>query len=908
MPLQPGTRIGPYEILSALGAGGMGEVYRARDPNLRRDVAVKVLPDLVAADPVLLSRFEREVRALAALNHPNIAQIYGVERTGATPAFAMELVVGDTLGDRIARGPLAVAEALPIARQIAEALEAAHEAGIIHRDLKPANIKVRPDGTVKVLDFGLAKGLEAEPEPGPAGTVTSLRTVGSPGAATAHGIVLGTAAYMSPEQARGLPVDKRTDIWAFGVVLYEMLTGARPFDGDTMSDTLAAVLTGDADLSRLPRGVPAEVRGLIGRCLQRDVKWRLRDMGEARITLSASPDPGPNGLATRAKPASSLQRRARLWIAVVLLVALAGLAPQWMRPRGDRTGQPLITVGIDSGGETPLAGVGWIGQHWVGPTSVLSPDGRQLAFIARGPAGGRWQLYVRRLDELQARPLIGTEGAYAPFFSPDGRSIGFFGGGRLMTVALGGGAVTAVCAAQDGRGATWTEDGTIVFAPRPEGPLYRVPAGGGTPEPATTLDRASGETSHRWPQALPGRAGLLFTATSGSTGSSTIVVWSASRRRALVQSGLFGRYLAGDYLLYLQDGKLFSAPFDLERLELTGPPVVVVESVAHTAINGSAQFSLSDNGLLVYRRARSPHRVLQWMDPSGQVQPIRGLPANYQELRFSDTGTHLLLVIADGAQSDVWVYDLARDTIARLTFHPDNDWSPIWSPDGRHVVYGSWRADVGTFNLFLQRTDGTGEPVRLTTSRNGQLPIEWHPGGQYVLFSEQRPGTGQDLMLLSLERTPTGDVRAGRAAPVLQSAANESAGEFSPDGRWLAYASDESGRSEVFVQPFPGPGGRWQVSVEGAEWIEWRTNDQLFYGRSEEVVMAVPYRVDGRTFAAGKPRIWLRIPPGVSWVDPAPDSTRAAVIRTEDTRGDSVVLMLNFLDHLRRLHSSGVRP
>ena len=896
-----GTSIGPYRVLARLGEGGMGEVYRALDTRLGRHVALKILPEPLATDADRLARLRREAQVLASLNHSNIAAIYGVEEAEGRIALALELVEGEDLEARLARGPLAMDEAIAIARQIAEALENAHESGIIHRDLKPSNIKLTSDGAVKLLDFGLAKAFagdttkQASPSESP--TLTRHATEG--------GMILGTAAYMSPEQARGKQVDKRTDIWAFGVVLYEMLAGRPLFKAETVSDTLAAVLTHDTDLSALPAGTPPAVRALIRRCLQRDAKLRLRDIGEARVTLSdpyADADPAKTG----SKPPEPIApwRRTVAFGGLLILIALAGLLVQLAMSREQPAGAPPLTVGIDAGGDTPLAGVGWIGLRWVGPTAVLSPDGRLLAFIARGPSGGRWQLYTRRLDELQAKPLAGTDGAYAPFFAPDGRSIAFFASGRLMKVALNDGSVTIICPAEEARGGAWADDGTILFAPRPEGPLYRVSSNGGTPTPATTLDVASGEVTHRWPQALPGGKAFLFTAhtQANASGSGAIVAWTvADGRRTVVHPvGFFGRYAPSGHLLYLHDGKLFAAPFDLEGLQVTGRSVPIVEEVAHALINGTAQFSFSNTGLLVYRRGRSPDRLLQWMDQAGQVQPLRGVPADYQEVRFSEDGTRLVLVIGDGPQSDVWVYDIGGDTMSRLTFHPDNDWSPIWSPDGRHVVYGSWRADAGTFNLFLHRTDGSGEPMRLTTSRNFQLPIEWHPDGRQLLYAERRQQTGQDLMLLPLAPAPGGGWTAGTPTPLLTSAANEMAGEFSPDGKWLAYTSDETGRSEVYVQPFPGPGGRWQVSTEGAEWVEWRANDQLLYGRSEEVVMAVPYRVVGRTFQAAKPRVWMRIPSGVSWVDPAPDSPRAAVIRSEDPRRESMVLIVNFFDRLRK--------
>jgi Tol biopolymer transport system component len=908
MSLTPGTRLGPFEITSLLGVGGMGEVYRARDSKLKREVALKVLPADVSSDPDRLARFQREAEVLASLNHPHIAQVYGLEQAVAGTALVMELVDGEDLSQRIARGPIALDEAWPLARQIAEALEAAHDAGIIHRDLKPANIKVRPDGTVKVLDFGLAKEIETgagKRESGVGGTL-SAPAITTP-AMTMRGVILGTAAYMSPEQARGRPVDKRSDIWAFGVVLYEMLSGRRPFDGDSVTDALAAVLTREPDYAALPAAVPRSVSTLLRRCLDRDVRTRLRDIGEARVLLST-----PNRILDEApeRPLAAAQapiprwRRAVSWAALALGAAAAGIW-FWSTPRVTSADAPLLSLGIEGGGDTTLAGAGWAGLNWVGPTVVLSPDGRAMVFIARGSAGGRWQLYFRRLDELNARALAGTEGAYAPFFSPDGGSIGFFAGGRLLKVVLAGGTVTPITAVEEARGGAWAPDGTIVFAPKPDGPLFRVSAEGGPITPVTALN-SEGETTHRWPQVLPGGTAVLFTSHDdrGTSREGTIEIQplAGGSRTIVHKGGLFGRYVNSGHLLFLRDGQLFAAMLDLSRLALAGPPTPVVGDVAHAMTNGTAQFSVSDNGLLAYRRARNVERVLQWMNFAGQFESIRSVPAEYQEMRFSPDGTRALLVIAEGAQSDVWVYDLAGDRLSRLTFHPDNDWSAIWSPDGRFIAYGSWRADAGTFNLFVHRADGTGEPQRLTTSRNHQLPVEWHPSGRYLLYTEERRGTGSDLMALPLEPTPGGAWSPGTPGVLLGTPANELAGEFSPDGRWVAYTSDDSGRAEVYVQPFPGPGGRWQVSTEGAEWVEWYKD--LMYGRSEEVVMSVPYRVEGQTFVAEKPRVWMRIPPGVLWLDPAPDASRAAVIRSEEARRESMVLLLNVFDHLRRTAGS----
>ena len=877
----------------------MGEVYRARDTRLERSVALKVLPETVAGDPQRLARFRREAQILASLNHPHIAAVYGFEEAHGQLAIGLELVEGEGLDDRIARGPVALDDAIRIMREIAEGLEAAHERGIVHRDLKPANVRLTPDGSVKILDFGLAKAWD--PELPAVETASNAPTLAHH--STNAGMILGTAAYMAPEQARGGPLDKRADIWAFGVLFVELLTGRRLFEGATLSDTLAAVLTRDPDFSALPPATPTAIRTLLSRCLQRDVKTRLRDIGEARIALA-----DPSVRASDSVSAPDRRGRGwplRRWLPVTLLALVVGAAAGALAPRAASRVTPsnaeLLTLGIDAGGDTPIAGVGWIGLNWVGPTAVLSPDGQMLVFIARGPSGGRWQLYLRRLDELKARHLPGTEGAYAPFFSPDGASVGFFSGGQLAKIALDGGTVTPLCPADEARGGAWREDGTIVFAPRPDGPLLSVSSNGGAPVQLTTLDPTSGETTHRWPQVVPGTGTLIFTAHADAGSAGSVIARTADGQRRLLHRGaLFGRYAPSGHLLYVNEGTLFAAPFDVNTLAVTGRAVPIVDDVAHALLNGTAQYALSNTGLLAYRRARSRNRVLEWMDPSGEVRPLRTVAAEYQEARFSEDGGRLVLVIGEGSQSDVWIYDIARDAMTRVTFHPDNDWAPIWSPDGGRVAYSSWRQGVGTFNLFLQRASGGGEPQRLTTSRNRQMAIEWHPDGKYILFSEERAGTGFDLMLLPV-KVIGGEVTAGTPRPVLESPANELAGEFSPDGRWLAYTSDQTGRSEVFIQPFPVPGGRWQISTEGAEWVEWRGNGQLFYGRSEEVVMRVPYRIAGNTFVSEKPQVWMRIPPGVSWLEPSIDGLRGAGIRSEDARPESMVLVVNLFDYLRRI-------
>jgi len=898
MPLSPGDRLGPYTVTSAIGRGGMGEVFKARDTRLNRDVAIKVLPELFASDPERLARFEREAQVLASLNHANIAQVYGV--IDQPPALTMEFVDGEDLAERLARTPLSVDDAIAIARQIAEALEAAHERSIVHRDLKPANIRLTAAGQVKILDFGLAKVWDTEGSD--LSSASDSRTVAHH--STSAGLILGTAAYMAPEQARGLAVDKRADIWSFGVVCFEMLSGRRLFEGATLSDTLAAVLTQEPDLSALRPQTPDALRTLLSRCLQRDAKLRLRDIGEARIALA---NPSATG-ATLPRDRVRWSWLPARWLSPAVIALLAGLAgwavasfgrPISFAESPSNTG--LLTLGIEAGVETQVAGVGWVGLNWVGPTAVLSPGGEMLVFQARGPSGGRWQLYARRLDELKARALPGTEGAMAPFFSPDGASVGFFAGGYLSKVALEGGAVTRLCPTDDARGGAWSDDGVIAFSPKNEGPLFTVSATGGNPSPLTTLDTASGETTHRWPQFLPGGRIVIFTAHGATGGNGVVIAQDADGRRTVLQRGaVFGRYAPSGHLLYLNEGKLFAAPVDVRRLAVSGPAVPVVDDVEHAMINGTAQYSTSNTGLLLYRRAQSRDRLLEWMEPSGEMRTLRNGAAEYQAAWFSPDGTRLLLVIGAGAQSDIWTYDIPRDALTRLTFHPDNDWSPVWSPDGKYIVYSSWRADVGSFNLFLQRASGGGEPQRLTTSRTRQFPTSWHPDGTHILATEYEGGTSGTLMLRPIDITPEGVGRSGDARPLVDTG-NVSAATFSPDGKWMAYVSDESGRSEVYVRPFPGLGARWQVSAEGAEWVSWRPGGHLFYGRSGELVLRVPYRVDGSTFVAEKPQLWMRIPAGVAWVDPSIDGTRAAAIRSENARPESMVLVVNFFERLRRL-------
>ncbi len=926
MTLEKGRRIGPYEVVAPLGAGGMGEVWRATDTRLGRDVALKLLPAAFASDPGRLARFEREAKLLAALSHTHIAGLFALEEATvdgtATPVrfLAMELAEGEDLAERLKRGAIPVDEALAIAKQIAEALEAAHEKGIVHRDLKPANVKVSAEGHVKVLDFGLAKAWSGEGD----GTAESADWSQSPTLAhtgTATGVILGTAAYMSPEQARGKPVDKRADVWSFGVLLFEMLTGKRLFDGETVSDVLAAVLTREPAWNELPAATPPSVRRLLRHCLERNPKNRQHDIADARVALDEALRGVPEDASA---PAAFAPRVAPLWrralppAAAALVGAGLSLWAPW-RPVPEPAKPVRLSVELGAHASLVTAGFG------MGTAAILSPDGGVLAFVAQKAAGERPQLYVRRLESLQASPLSGTEGARNPFFSPDGHWIAYFADGKLKKVAVTGGAAFTLCDAPDDRGGTWSEAETIVFAPQGRGGLSRVSTAGGTPEVVTTPDPAAEEITHRWPQALPGGQALLYTAHSqvGDFEGATIVVQPlpSGPRRVLQRGGYYGRYLRSGHLVYMHEGTLFAAPFDPGRLELRGPPVPALEGVSAAAGFAGAHFAFSDRGLLVFLPGTGIQATVPilWLDREGKTQPLRGLPGRYLSIRFSPDGERLAIEILEGRQRDVWVYDWGRDRLSRLTFDPAMDQAPVWTPDGRRIAFGSDRADRARWNLYWQRADGTGDAERLTESKNPQLPTSWHPSGKFLAFQEQHPQTSFDIMILPMEGDLTSGGRPGKPVAFLNGSSAESSPAFSPDGCWLAYRSTDAdgSRAEVYVRPFPGPGGRWQISTGGGRNPTWsRTGKELFYQVDDGSMWVATYSVEADSFRAERPRPWSLGPmpptqrsPAAGAFDLHPDGKRFAVLGASEelsaAKRDHVVLIQNFFDELRRLAPAG---
>jgi Tol biopolymer transport system component len=806
MALNSGTRFGNCEILHSIGRGGMGEVYRARDTRLDRDVAVKVLPESVIADPDRLARFEREAKVLASLNHPHIGAIYGIEEAAGVRALILELVEGPTLAERIARGPIPLDEAMPIARQIAEALEAAHENGVIHRDLKPANIKVRPDGVVKVLDFGLAKALEASPgDP----ALSQAPTLTSP-AATRMGVILGTAAYMSPEQAKGNPVDKRTDIWAFGCVLFEMLTGKRPFDGSDVSDVLAYVLTQQPDFAALPEDAPAAVRRLIRRCLEKDSKRRLRDIGEARVELeSTQPVVEEIPARTAALP------RWMMWTAAAAVLVILGLAAAaWT---GWRRGEASTASDITRFAVPLPAGHRMLyGQI---PTLAISPDGSRIVFETQG------RLHVRMLDRFDAEPIPGTEGANTAFFSPDGNWIGFVRGATLMRVPTKGGTPQKITDASAAQGASWGRDDRIVFSGAlGNGGLWFVSADGGTPEQMTTVSESEKETGHYWPDILPDGA-VLYTAIgpSGHAQDARLVVWdTAKRTRTIVAEGVsYGRYVAGRLIYADANGTLLLQPFDLAGRKTTGPARAVLPGVRAAVWGGAVSYAVSPNGTLAYvTGTEHTESILTELDRSGRELRRFGKPQSVGYPAVSPDGRALALIIRSPNNDDIYVMDIASGRFDRFSFDIAEDESPVWSPDGKQIAYSA--AAAGEQRRVFVKTVGGAEPEKLVYTGKRHLHLgSWSPDG-WLAFYEFHPRS-TDIWAVSLKDST-------KLMPVATTPAGEWNPAFSPDGRWLAYDSDETGRSEVYVVSFPDLGARRQVSRDGGGVPRWSANGQeLFF-------------------------------------------------------------------------------
>ncbi|HYL39222.1 MAG TPA: protein kinase [Bryobacteraceae bacterium] len=847
MSLAAGTRLGSYEILAPLGAGGMGEVYRARDARLNRDVAIKTLPPAFAGDSNRMARFQREAQALAALNHPNIASIYGLEESGGVRALVMELVEGPTLAERLAGGPIAIPEALAIARQIADALEAAHDKGIIHRDLKPANIKFTADGKLKVLDFGLAKAFDADAASGNLANSPTLTLE-----ATRAGVILGTAAYMSPEQARGKAVDKRADIWAFGVVLLEMLTGKSAFEGETVSDTLAAVLRADVDWSQLPADTPPKVRRLLQRCLERDVKRRLRDIGDAWIEIDAPEEP-----VAPAPPVSEPVARGRMWWlpwAAAVLIGGAGLG--WgLLHRPPREPRTVVRWSYSQ--------KGFFGAP------VLSRDGTRLTTTDQ--VDGKYSLSLRMMDQLEGKPIPGTDDFVLGDFSPDGQWIASFARAerKLKKIpATGGTPITLADAAPFG--ATWGDDGYIVFSDGKG--LMRVSSSGGTPQKLTTPDAKKGESAHRTPHFLPGARAVVFTIAGLPSAQIAVLDLKKGSYRVVVPDGQDGRYVPTGHLVYLRGGTLFAAPFDAASLTVTGPEAPVVESVATTGPdNAIAEYSFSDRGLLTYIQGvgQGSGTVLEWLDAQGQVQALSDTQL-WGTGRLSPDGRRIANTINAGAGAasagDIWVFEVERRTRQRLTFGGQNQ-NPIWTPDGRRITFGATVS--GKSGLYSVMADGSAKAELLLATDSPPTPTSWSPDGKTLLYVQSAAGKPSRLWVLPLSGG------AGKPAPLHDTEANETDGQISPDGKWVAYVSTESGQQEIYVQPFPGPGGKERISTQGGNSVRWSHSGRelLYLTRSpDRAAMSVDIQT-APVLHVGLPREISKRPFGTTW-DPAPDGKR----------------------------------
>jgi Tol biopolymer transport system component len=882
-------------------------VYRARDTRLNRDVALKVLPELVALDADRLARFKREAQLLAALNHPNISAIYGIEESPAEAgrhvlALVLELVDGPTLADRIAQGPVPLDEALPIARQMADALEAAHEQGVIHRDLKPANVKLRPDGMVKVLDFGLAKALEGGAAPAPQDPALVSQSPTLSVAATRLGVILGTAAYMAPEQAKGKAVDKRADIWAFGCVLYEMLTGRRAFDGEDISEILASVIKGSANLDLLPAGTPPRLREVVARCLEKDVRKRFRDMGDVGQELErvqTDPRETPAALpGARQVPARPLH----LWIggAVAVTALLAGGAVWMLKPATPFELRPTARFVHTLAENQQFRNTGRT-------VVAVSPDGRQFVYNTNGG------LYLRSLDGLTARLVPGTEGTLTnPFFSPDGQWIGFYAGEQLRKIPVAGGTAVALGKAINPFGASWGPDDTILFG-QPEG-IVRVSADGGMPELVIATEK--GEQIHG-PQMLPGGQWVLFSIARGTGPNrwdvAEIVAQSlaSGERKVLWRGGSDARYVPTGHLVYALGEALFALPFDLDRVEVSGGPVPVLDGLRRApgagTQTGTAHYGLSDDGTVLYVAGgitiiSAQARTLVWVDRKGREEAIAAPPRAYLAPRLSPDGTQVAVDVRD-QENDVWIWSLARHTLTRLTFDPGIDRYPVWTPDGRRIVFSSQRA--GASNIFWQAADGTGAVERLTEGSNGQFPTSVSADGTKLVFDDFGPSQ-VDIRMMALD----GD---RRAAPLVATTFFEYGADLSADGRWMAYQSNESGRFEVYVRPFPNvDGGRWQVSTGGGTQPRWAPNSrELFYVDAEGRIAAVAVQ-PGPGFVAGNPQVvvdgaFATLIPGFSAAlyDVSRDGQRFLLLKgvegaEQKSPPPHIVVVTNWFEELRR--------
>jgi Tol biopolymer transport system component len=878
-----GKRLGPYEITAKLGEGGMGEVYQANDSRLKRAVAIKVLPPAFTSDPERLARFEREAQLLAQLHHPNIAAIYGLEESDGIRALVMELVEGEDLSAVIARGPLALGEAVAIARQVADALEAAHGQGIVHRDLKPGNIKVSEDGAVKVLDFGLAKAMA----PAATSSADAMHSPTLTARATQLGIVLGTAAYMAPEQAKGRSVDQRADIWAFGAVLYEMLTGQRAFAGDDISEVLASVLKTEPEWQTLPAELPASMRRLLRRCLVKDPHKRLSSIGDARLELEEQETPVA---AAAAVPASPRSVAARLWplaAGIVVAALVAGLLWPPARPAG--VGLSRLSIVAPPGSEIYPDSV----------QSAISPDGRMVAFVVGSLVKRAGQLWVRPLDSLVARRLEGGDGGELPFWSPDSRSIAFVAGGKLKVLTVATGRTEVLCDSRDTRGGAWSPTGVIVFTPDANGPLFRVSANGGEPVAVTALDPARKESGHRFPVFLPDGERFLYATVPAHGGRFDIFAGSLrdSSRTLVASLESAPVYAEPGWLLFSRHGSLAAQRFDAGKLKLIGeavtledePGVILDNSISFTA---GRPASVSATGALAYFSFSSNRMKVAWLDDSGAPTAGPDLPlGHYTQIAVSPRGTQAAIVRAVSAtESEIRLWDLDHRDSTPLSKGPGLNEHPVWSPDGSRVVFGSDRR--GPVDLFMKDvTDASPERPFYRAAVTFMDPFAWSPDGKWIAVSQLDPETLQNIYLL-----PTGG--EVKLKTYLVAPGRDEAQAISPDGKWMTYLAEDTGASELYAQSFPVPGHKVRISTGGAGGLEksWWTPDQrhiLYVDPASTSLMIVDVEA-GETLRVSAPRVKTRLPPGIVALDAMPDRKRWVALVRDSTAAGSLTVVQNW--------------
>ncbi len=902
MTLAAGSSLGPYRVTDKLGEGGMGQVYRARDTKLNRDVALKVLPESFASDPDRLARFTREAQVLASLNHPNVAAIYGIEAN----ALVMELVEGPDLSALIARGPMPLSDALPIARQIADALDAAHEQAIVHRDLKPGNIKVRPDGTVKVLDFGLAKALNPGSEEsglGGHGDLANSPTLTA--RATQIGMILGTAAYMSPEQARGRPVDRRADIWAFGVVLYEMLTGKRAFEGDDVSITLANVLKEEPNWQALPAGLPAPVSRLLRRCLEKEPKRRLSSIADARLELDESESAGAAGVTSVSAPAPRPLLLARLWPGLVGVVLTAAIAAAiW--PRGG----PSATT--SSGALHRMSLLAPHGEA-VYPDSTgvaISPDGTMVAYVIGTVSRSENQLWVRSLDSLVARRLDAADGATLPFWSPDSKRIGYFTNTKLKVIAATGGRAEVLWDTPGPRGGVWTPGNEIIFAPDAGGPLFKISANGGTATAITKIDPARKEYSHRFPTLLPGGRRFLYASLPGKNGRFEISAGSLDddSRTPIGHMEAAPAYAdpgpsAGSgqgWLLYARQGSLAAVPFNAQTLKITGDPVRLEDepaSIFDPSVSFTAGWSVSVSatGALAYYSAPSVNTVAMWFDTKGIARgTVNVPPGHYESAAISPDGSRAVLAKSTSpTESGLWLVDLARGGAVPFSAGPGRNDNPVWSPDGSRVVWASDRD--GPQQLYIKNVnDGTPEKLFYSSDVVFKGPTGWSPDGKWIVLVQLDPDTAQNVWLLDA---------SGKVAPTLLigGPGRQPNGIVSPGSNAIAFGSDDSNRFQLFVQPFPGGGRRIQVSEKGGLFAFWSRDGRrlLYIGDDLRTVWEADVQ-QGPNLTVGAPRQIGQLPGDLLGFAATPDLDRLLVISPERSGTGSATVVQNWRAALKK--------